>query len=125
SHDGPAAPLRGQGGRGPDLGGRGTGLTVSDLKRKDQVGPVLEASEAARAVVSAIRQLNGDAGVEDQGSYLRVLVPHRCVVTPRAIEKALGRPFRLPGDLEIIMPAFKGSLELSEEEAVWSFRESR
>jgi toluene monooxygenase system protein D len=92
--------------------------------RKDQVGPVLEASDAARAVVAAIRGLNPDAVVEDQGSYLRVLVPGRCRLTRQAVEKALGRPFRLPGDLEVLMPAFKGMLDLSEEEAVWSFREA-
>jgi toluene monooxygenase system protein D len=92
------------------------------MDRANQVGPVLEASDTARAVVAAIRQLNGDAVVEDQGSYLRVLVPQRCVVTRRAIESALGRPFRLPADLEILMPAFKGTLQLSEEEAVWSFQ---
>jgi len=92
------------------------------IDRADQVGPVLEASDTARAVIAAIRQLNGAAVVEDQGSYLRVLVPQRCVVTRRAIESALGRPFRLPADLEVLMPAFKGTLQLSEEEAVWSFR---
>ncbi len=92
------------------------------MTHKDHVGPVLEASDEARAVVEAIRGLNADAIVEDQGSYLRVLVPFRCVVTRRAIEALLGRPFRLPGDLEVLMPAFKGTLQLSEEEAVWSFR---
>lgn len=94
------------------------------MDRTDQVGPVLEASDAARAVVAAIRRLNGDAVVEDQGSYLRVLVPRRCVVTRGAIESALGRPFRFPADLEVLMPAFKGSLQFSEEEAVWSFVEA-
>ena len=92
------------------------------MTHKDHVGPVLEASDAARAVVAAIRGLNADAIVEDQGSYLRVLVPFRCVVTRRAIEASLGRPFRLPGDLEVLMPAFKGMLQLTEEEAVWSFK---
>ena len=92
------------------------------MDRTNQVGPVLEASDTARAVVAAIRQLNGAAVVEDRGSYLRVLVPQRCVVTRRAIESELGRPFRLPADLEVLMPAFKGTLQLSEEEAVWSFQ---
>lgn len=92
--------------------------------RQDQVGPVLEASDAARAVVAAIRSLNAGAVVEDRGSYLRVLVPDRCRLTREAVEKALGRPFRFPGDLERLMPAFKGMLDLTEEEAVWSFRKT-
>ena len=76
----------------------------------------------SRAVVAAIRGLNAGAIVEDEGAYLRVLVPFRCVVTRRAIEASLGRPFRLPGDLEVLIPAFKGMLAMSEEEAVWSFK---
>ena len=92
------------------------------MNRKDHVGPVLEASETASAVVRAIRSLNADAVVEDQGSYLRILAPLRCVVTKRAIEAILGRPFQLPGDLERVMPSFKGTLQVSEDEAVWSFR---
>jgi len=91
------------------------------MNRRDHVGPVLEASETAAAVVSAIRSLNAGAVVEDQGSYLRILAPGRCVVTRRAIEEALGRPFRLPDDLERVMPSFKGMLRVSEDEAEWSF----
>lgn len=91
------------------------------MERTDQVGPVLEASDAARAVVAAIRRLNEKATVEDRGSYYRVLVPERCVVTRQEIEAALGRPFHLPSDLEALMPAFKGTLQLTEDEAVWSF----
>ena len=86
---------------------------------------MLEATDDARAVVQAIRELNQGTVVEDRGAYLRVLVPLRCVVTRRAIEAALGRPFRIPGDLEPLMPAFKGMLELSEDAAVWSFKEVR
>lgn len=92
--------------------------------RSDRVGPVVEASDAGRAVVTAIQGLNAEVVVEDQGSYLRVLVPNRCRLTRRAVETALGRPFRFPGDLELLMPAFKGMLDLSEEEAVWSFKET-
>ena len=91
------------------------------MNRRDHVGPVLEASETAAAVVRAIRLLNAGAVVEDQGSYLRILAPGRCIVTRRAIEEVLGRPFRLPGDLELLMPSFKGTLQISEDEAVWSF----
>ena len=93
------------------------------MNSSDSVGPVLQNCEEAAAVIEAIRGMNPDVLVQDRGAYLRVLVPHRCVVTREAIGKALGRPFRLPGDLEVIMPSFKGELRLSEEDAVWSFRE--
>ena len=89
----------------------------------DLVGPVLEAGVVATAVVAAIRELNAQVEVVDRGSYLRVLVPRRCVVTRAAIERALGRRFLLPVDLENLMPSFKGELSVSEEQAVWAFRE--
>jgi hypothetical protein len=86
----------------------------------DHVGPVLEPGEPAEAVIAAIRELNRDVVVHDRGSYLRVLVPRRCEVTRAAIEAILGRPFRLPGDLEPLMPAFKGRFSVTHERAVWS-----
>ncbi len=85
------------------------------------VGPVLEAGETARAVIAALRRLNTDVVVLDRGSYLRVLVPGRCRMTREAVERALGRPFRLPGDLERVMPSFKGRLVVGDDEVVWSF----
>lgn len=90
----------------------------------DAVGPVLEASEPGRAVVAAIRDENAGVVVEDRGAYLRVLVPGRCVVTRGAIERALGRPFRLPADLEPLMPAFRGLIRMSDESVEWSFGSS-
>jgi len=84
------------------------------------VGPVLMAGDVASVVVVAIRALNRDVIVRDQGAYLRVLVPHRCIVTRQAIEHELQRAFRLPGDLEQIMPSFKGMFSVSSEQAIWS-----
>jgi hypothetical protein len=95
---------------------------VSDGRSK--VGPVLEASPTGRAVLLAIEDLNGDVGVEDRVAYLRVQVRGRCVVTREAIEQRLGRPFRLPMDLEAIMPAFKGMLLVDEDRAEWSYEEA-
>lgn len=92
---------------------------------KDGVGPVLEACDRARAVIAAIRELNLDVVVMDRGAYWRVLVPGRCVVTRGAIEKSLAQPFHLPGDLEILMPSFKGAFSVSEEEAVWTSEGAR
>ena len=85
------------------------------------VGPVLEAGETARAILAALQRLNPDLVVVDRGSYLRVLAPGRCRMTREAVEQELGRPFLLPGALEMVMPSFKGRLRLGADEAVWSF----
>jgi toluene monooxygenase system protein D len=87
----------------------------------DHVGPVLQAGTIGSAVVAAIRDLNQDVLVMDRGAYLRVLVPGRCIVTREAIEEHLGRSFRFPGELEMIMSAFKGAIQLTTDEAVWQF----
>ena len=90
----------------------------------ERVGPVLEASEFGLAVVAAIREQNAEVEVQDRGSYLRVLAFGRCAMKRQAVERILGRPFRLPSDLEIIMPSFQGSFSVSEDEASWTFEES-
>jgi toluene monooxygenase system protein D len=83
------------------------------------VGPVLEASHVGRGIVAAIRELNEEVDVSDRGAYLRVLVPERCIVTRAVIERILGRRFRLPSDLELVMPSFAGCFSVSEEDALW------
>jgi MmoB/DmpM family len=85
----------------------------------DRVGPVLQSGTVANAIVAAIKELNQDVLVVDRGAYLRVLVPQCCVVTRSAIEKHLGRSFRFPGELETVMSAFKGSIELNQNDAAW------
>jgi toluene monooxygenase system ferredoxin subunit len=85
----------------------------------DDVGPVLQAVPLGRAVVDAIRALNVDARVVDRGAYLRVLCRGRCRLTRAAVEERTGAPFRLPGDLELVMSSFKGRLALSDDEARW------
>jgi toluene monooxygenase system protein D len=89
------------------------------MTRQERVGPVLEASEIGRAIVTAIRAHEDDVEVQDRGAYLRVLVPQRCRVTREAIERALGRSFRMPMDLERAMPSFKGRFHVNQEEATW------
>lgn len=88
----------------------------------DWVGPVLENSETARTLIAAMRETQPQLQVQDHGSYLRVLASGRCVVQRQAVERMLGRPFRLPGDLEAVMPSFKGAFQVSSDEAVWAFR---
>jgi hypothetical protein len=67
------------------------------------VGPVLDTSEVGRALVNVVSKLNPGTRVEHRGGYLRVLVPERCFVTRQAVEHELGRPFRLPVDLELVI----------------------
>jgi len=83
------------------------------------VGPVLLPSDVGLAILSAIQATNSDVQVQDRGAYLRVLAQGRCVVTRQCIEAALGRPVRLPSDLELCMPSFKGRLQVDAERAIW------
>jgi toluene monooxygenase system protein D len=92
---------------------------VSAPDRVERVGPVLEAGAAAAAILAAIRLENADVTVDDRGAYWRVGVPWRCRVSRAAVERELGRPFRLPQDLEMVMPAFKGRLKISAEGVAW------
>jgi toluene monooxygenase system protein D len=87
----------------------------------DRVGPVLQSGTVASAIIAAIEDLNQDVMVVDRGAYVRVLVPRCCIVTRAAIEEHLGRPFRFPGELETVMTAFKGTLELNQADAAWRF----
>lgn len=84
-----------------------------------RVGPVLELNEVGRAIVAAIRDANSTVEIQDRGAYIRVLVEGCCLVRREAIERALGRPFVLPGDLELVMPAFKGAITIGDDEVEW------
>jgi toluene monooxygenase system protein D len=96
-------------------------MTVQTPESYDRVGPVLQSGTVANAIIEAIKDMNQDVMVVDRGAYVRVLVPRCCVVTRSAIEKHLGRSFRFPGELEMVMSAFKGSLQLNQDDAAWRF----
>jgi hypothetical protein len=83
------------------------------------VGPVLMRGPVGDAVLAAILGHSEDAMAMDRGAYVRVLVPQRCVLRRDDVEKILGAAFALPGDLEAVMPSFKGSLTIDEDMAVW------
>ena len=87
--------------------------------RDGSAGPVLIGDAVGRAVVAALCAENPDAIVEDNGAYVRVLVPRRCIITRAAIERAAGQPFVLPGDLERVMCSFQGKFSVDEDEARW------
>jgi hypothetical protein len=91
-----------------------------DSDSSNRVGPVLGTGLVADAVIAAIQQHHAEAVILDRGAYRRVLVPGRCVVTRTAIEEHLGRPVHFPGDLEKVMPSFKGRFTVSETCAVWA-----
>jgi hypothetical protein len=94
---------------------------MSPTEIRDGVGPVLEKSRTADAIVAAIQQLNQSVTVVDRGAYVRILVPSPCRLTRAAVEALTGEPFRLPTDLEKVMPSFKGRIEASEDEVSWRF----
>jgi toluene monooxygenase system protein D len=100
-------------------------MTAQVPETYDSVGPVLQSGPIANAIIAAIKDLNQDVVVVDRGAYVRVLVPRSCVVTRSAIENHLGRPFRFPGELETVMSAFKGSLQLNQDDAAWRFAQPR
>ena len=86
---------------------------------RDWVGPVLQAGSVASAVVEALVTGNPGTKIIDRGAYIRVLSPHRCLLEREHVEARLGRPFELPGDLERIMPSFRGKLRIAAEQVIW------
>lgn len=100
-------------------------MTAQVPETYDSVGPVLQSGPVASAIIAAIKELNQDVIVVDRGAYVRVLVPQCCVVTRSAIENHLGRAFRFPGELETVMSAYKGSLQLNQDDAAWRFDQTR
>jgi hypothetical protein len=88
-------------------------------ERAHWVGPVLDRSPLADAVLDALRRENPEAEFVDHGAYVRVLAPGRCRLSRAFVEAQAGRPFRLPSDLESVMAAFRGRLVVSDDEAVW------
>jgi hypothetical protein len=86
---------------------------------KAGVGPVLEAGATTAAVVAALRAANPGVELLDRGAYLRVVVPGRCLLRREDVERELGHGFRLPVDLEAIMPSFAGRFTVDDDEATW------
>jgi toluene monooxygenase system protein D len=85
----------------------------------DGVGPVLQPTPLARAVVAAMEEENDGLVVHDEGAYLRVLGHRVCRVSRSAVEARTGTPVRFPGELEVIMSSFVGLVAMNEAGAVW------
>ena len=93
-------------------------MSTMDSDRRG-VGPVLQATPFAEAVVAAIQDENDNVVVRNEGAYLRVLVPGVCRLSRAAVEAMTGREVHFPGDLEVIMSSFTGRMRLTEQSAVW------
>lgn len=89
------------------------------------VGPVLHATPFSQSVVSVIEEENADVLVQDEGAYLRVLVPRVCRLSRARLEAATGLAVRFPGDLEVVMSSFTGVMQLTEDGAVWRLADGR
>ena len=83
------------------------------------VGPVLQATPFARSVVSVIEEENPHVLVQDEGAYLRVLVPRVCRLSRAGLEAATGSAIQFPGDLEVVMSSFTGVMQLTEDGVIW------
>ena len=83
------------------------------------VGPVLQATPFAEAIVAAIQDENDGVDVRYEGAYLRVLVPDICRLSRSAVVASTGHDVRFPGDLEVIMSSFTGVMRLTDRSAVW------
>lgn len=92
---------------------------MSVIEGRRRVGPVLEASAAAEPVLAALRAEHPDLECVDRGAYWRVLVEGRCHLSRARVEELTGQPFRLPADLEKVMPSFTGTLVVSDDDVYW------
>ncbi|MFI5298127.1 MAG: MmoB/DmpM family protein [Polyangiales bacterium] len=93
-------------------------MTARDAD-EDAVGPVLEPGTIARALIAAMRVSTPDLTVIELGGYLRVLANRRVTLARTDVERVLGTPFRLPTDLEQVMPAFRGRLVVDDDSVTW------
>jgi toluene monooxygenase system protein D len=84
------------------------------------VGPVLRMSDDVDAIVAAIVDDNPgrEVTVVDRGAYTRVSGDGELRVTRESIERHLGRGFAMR-QLEELMSAFAGRIEMTSEEVRW------
>lgn len=89
------------------------------MRAANGVGPVLHATPFARTVISAIQDENEQVVVQDEGAYLRVVVPRICRLSRAGLEAATGVTVRFPGELEVVMSSFTGVMQLTEDDVIW------
>lgn len=95
---------------------------MSDITSAKLVGPVIRGmdGELCDAVAAAVERDNPDSEVyiDDQGGYVRINVPQRCVLTRATLEDELGRSFPL-SQLEPALASFAGRVDTAEDRFVW------
>lgn len=89
------------------------------MSAAEGVGPVLHTTPFARTIVAAIRDENEQVAVQDEGAYLRVLVPRICRLSRAGLEAMTGATVRFPGELEVVMSSFAGVIRMTEDDVVW------
>jgi toluene monooxygenase system protein D len=89
----------------------------------NSVGPVLRMSDDLDAIVAAIEEDNPgkQISVVDRGAYTRVSGDGELRVTRASIERNLGRHFEMR-QLEGLMSAFAGRIDMTSEEVWWRLK---
>ena len=89
----------------------------------NSVGPVLRMSDDLDAIIAAIVEDNPgkQISVIDRGAYTRVSGDGELRVTRASIERNLGRDFQMR-QLEGLMSAFAGRIDMTSEEVWWRLK---
>ncbi len=84
------------------------------------VGPIMQTGEMADLVAEAIAVDNPGVEVHlrDEGSYIHIHTPGRCVLTRATLTELAGRPVRI-GDVEPHMAFFAGHIVTTTDFMVW------
>ncbi|BCT74625.1 hypothetical protein SCMU_04670 [Sinomonas cyclohexanicum] len=86
------------------------------------VGPVIRGfdPDLAEAVLAAIERDNPEAEVmvDDQGGYVRIHTPGRCVLTRATLEDELGYTYPITR-LEQALASFSGRVRTSDDSIEW------
>ncbi|MCX9191052.1 monooxygenase [Carbonactinospora thermoautotrophica] len=90
---------------------------------KNPVGPVLRMSDDVDAIVAAIMDDNPgkEITVVDRGAYTRVSGEGELRLTRESVQRHLGREFEMR-QLEGLMSAFAGRIEVTSEEVRWRLK---
>lgn len=90
---------------------------------KRGVGPVLRMSDDIDAIVAAIMDDNPgkEISVVDRGAYTRISGEGELRVTRESIQRHLGRDFEMR-QLEGLMSAFAGRIDVTSEEVWWRLK---
>lgn len=92
--------------------------------RQDEhlVGPVLRGAggEIVDAIIAAIERDNADRDVriDDQGGYVRISVPRRCVLRRDTLQDELGSTIAL-SEVEPVLSSFAGRLRITDDAMEW------